>query len=158
MQKLQAILDEDNLLPFKTKQMSVDYCPGSWALYYRDPVACLKRLFGFEAFDGHIHVRPVKEVDENGHRVFRDFFSGEFVQEIYDGGHLKPGQILLLFVLYSDKTHLDVLGVHQSYPVYMYLGNVETEIRNKSGDSGIVLGETCIVLLFELFGHREIFV
>ena len=139
MESLHKLLDDDCGLPFVTDKVSSDLYPDKeYTLFRRSILDCVKHLFAEKDFNGHIHVRPVVQYNDCGQRVFKDLFSGKFVNLIYQ--QLEQGDILLMLCLYSDKTHLDVLGVHEAYPVYMYLGNVETSVRTKSNHAAIVIG------------------
>lgn len=140
MHKLMQILDENAELPFQITKLTTSTWKGEWTLYHRDVLEVIRFYFGMQDFAGHIHVRPVHKVDLNGERVYKDFFSGAFVHDLYSSGKLLPGAILLLVILYSDKTHKDVLGIHEAYPVYLYLGNIPTAVRTKNHNAGIVIG------------------
>ena len=48
-------------------------------------------------------------------------------------------------VIYCDKVHKDVLGWHQSYPLYLVLANVETQARLKGNEGGTLLAELPII-------------
>ena len=70
-----------------------------------------------------------------------------------------PPPTMFLIVVYSDKTHKDVLGWHQCYPVYMYLGNVHTTVRGKKGNAGVMIGECMLVVctcVYQLAVHLQL--
>jgi hypothetical protein len=144
--KLNAILDAQPSLPFTEHKVSSALFPDrEHALYTRDIISCIQHLWHEKQFDGHIHVKPCRERNEDGQRVVTEFFTGQFVADIYK--ELDEGDILIMLILYSDKTHQDVLGVHEAYPVYLYLGNIDTAIRTKNNNAGIVIGVLIMAML-----------
>ena len=88
------------------------------------------------------------KLNQDGRRTVSDFFSGQFVHDVYE--ELDDGDVLILLIVCSDKTHQDVLGIHEAYPVYLYLGNVETKVRTKNGNAGIVIGKLRLLWCFFL--------
>lgn len=142
MRKLNHMLDGNVVLPFQESTLTTETWKGKWTLYHRNVLDVIQYYFGLQQFDKHIHVRPVAPTDIDGSRVYKDFFTGEMVHEMYK--HIPDGHIVLLIILYSDKTHTDVLGIHEAYPVYLYLGNIETAVRCKDNNAGIVIGVSIV--------------
>jgi hypothetical protein len=142
--KLNSILDADPSLPFTKHLVSSSLYPDlEHALFTRNILSCVTHLWHEKDFDGRTHVKPCREKNVDGKRVISEFFTGQFVKDTHDN-ELDDGDVLMLLILHSDKTHQDVLGVHEAYPVYLYLGNVDTDVRTKANHAGLVLG-VCVL-------------
>ena len=141
MDKIKQMLDKSASLPFRSQRVEVQGLVGDYTLYYRDILQCIKSLFATQAFEGKMHVRPVTQHDADGDRIYSDFFTGDFIHDLYASGDLKEDEIVILIILYSDKTHQDVLGVHEALPVCIHLGNVITAAKTGSGNARICIGE-----------------
>jgi hypothetical protein len=137
--KFDSILEKDVPYPeewemrtWKRRELGAPPLPVH--LRVRHPVQCIaKQLIDPELMlgyhDGHRHLRPYINRNEEGQRVYSDLMSSKWAEETE--GMLKPNEILLPVIFYSDGVRLNKVGNNSCEPVQGSLGIFSDEILRK---------------------------
>ena len=137
--KFDSILEKDVPYPeeweMRTwKRRELGAPPRPVHLRVRDPVQCIaKQLIDPELMlgyhDGHRHLRPYINRNQEGQRVYSDLMSSTWAEET--GEMLGPHEILLPLILYSDGVRLNKVGNNSCEPAQGSLGIFSDEVLRK---------------------------
>ncbi|KAI0055041.1 hypothetical protein BV25DRAFT_1816184 [Artomyces pyxidatus] len=142
--QLNAIIDDK--LPsrpdFKVNHVTVE--GESFEFHYRDPLACIRALYGDPDFTPHMVYAPERHyVDaDRTVRVYNEMHTGKWwwrvqraIEEREEGGTVVP------LIVSTDKTQLTSFRNKSAYPIYLTIGNIPKSIRRKpSRRAQILLG------------------
>lgn len=127
-------------------------------LFYRDPIECLRALFGNPLFADTMHYTPFREFKTAARlvRVYEEWMSGNRAWDIqvsdksiyfarntiltYLQSKLPEGATMLGTILSSDKTNISVMtGDRMAHPLLISLANISAGIRMKSSQHAFLL-------------------
>ncbi|KAI0038057.1 hypothetical protein FA95DRAFT_1506102 [Auriscalpium vulgare] len=126
----------DDFLPpvpeFQCEEIEVD--GHTYEVYLRDPLQCIKLLYGNPEFLPHMSFAPERHyADEDlTIRVYHQMHTGKWwwkIQKALEG--LKPGATVVPLLLSTDKTQVTQFRNQSAYPVYLTIGNIAKEIRRQ---------------------------
>ncbi|CDO71967.1 hypothetical protein BN946_scf184943.g1 [Trametes cinnabarina] len=130
-------------------------------LYCRDSWRVVENMAGSADFQGSWHVRPYRQYDENGTRVFSDLFSGHWAWKQADVIAQDPathGAMFTPICIAADKTTASVAtGNQEFHPVYAMSGNVTNEMRRSHREAVVPIGFLPIPKAEEEYANDEEF-
>ncbi|KAG6835260.1 hypothetical protein H0H93_003352, partial [Arthromyces matolae] len=109
-------------------------------LWHRDPVECVKELFGNPGLKDHIAYKPERVyTDKEGtNRIIDEAWTADWWWETQ--GKLPEGAVVAPVIIASDKTTLTQFqGNKVAWPVYMTLGNIAKHKRRQVSSNATVL-------------------
>ncbi|KAI0040234.1 hypothetical protein FA95DRAFT_1503142 [Auriscalpium vulgare] len=114
----------------------------TFEFYHRDPIECIRALYGDPEFAPHLAFTPEKRFsDENRHnRVYSQMNTGKWwwrVQRAIEN-RMRGGTVVPLIVS-TDMTQLTLFRNRAAYPIYLTIGNIPKEIRRKPSRRAHVL-------------------
>ncbi|KAF8872990.1 hypothetical protein BD779DRAFT_1613730 [Infundibulicybe gibba] len=103
-------------------------------IYYRDPLECVKALFGDPEFAGDLLLKPERHYTspDKMDQLYHEMNTGKWwwdTQEQLNKNN--PGGTIVPVIISSDKTQVTLFGSKQAYPVYLTIGNIPKNIRRK---------------------------
>ncbi|KAI0039173.1 hypothetical protein FA95DRAFT_1504536 [Auriscalpium vulgare] len=126
----------DGCLPvvpeFHSEEIEVD--GESFEVFFRDPLQCIKLLYGNPEFLPHMSFAPERHyVDEDlTIPVYHQMHTGRWwwkIQKILEG--INPGATVVPVIVSTDKTQITQFRNQSAYPVYLTIGNIAKEIRRQ---------------------------
>src|SRR5205085_7148242 len=112
-------------------------------LYHRDVMKCVKTLYGDPQFSEHLQFAPEKHFlaeEQVMLRVYHDMHTGQWwwkTQEAVE--NQTPGATIVPIIMSSDKTQITKFRNKSSYPVYITIGNIPKNIRQKLSQHAYML-------------------
>ncbi|KAI0055803.1 hypothetical protein BV25DRAFT_1815128 [Artomyces pyxidatus] len=143
-QELNQIIDKKLPGRPKFKREQVEVAGESYPVYYRDPMECIKALYGDPEFAPHLVYAPERHYvdDDQTIRLYGEMHTGKWwwrVQVTVESR--KPGGTIIPLIISSDKTQLTLFRTKSAYPIYLTIGNLPKDIRRKpSRGAQILLG------------------
>ncbi|TFK59084.1 hypothetical protein BDN72DRAFT_781236 [Pluteus cervinus] len=137
----------DNQLPSPHPQFSREEFVlngHTYELYHRDPVECIRTLWGNRELTPHLIFRPERHYKDADctDRIYHDMHSAKWwwaTQKAIDKD--SPGGTVVPLLISTDKTTLTTIGGKPAYPMYMTAANFPKEIRRKpSRHAQVLLG------------------
>ncbi|KAF8869819.1 hypothetical protein BD779DRAFT_1479404 [Infundibulicybe gibba] len=118
----------------KFKCRNIGVAGESFELYYRNPIDCIRSLFGNPEFCNDLLMAPEMHFTRPNkqNQVYSELNTGSWwweTQEKID--QEKPGGTIIPVIISSDKTQLTTFCGKQAYPVYLTIGNIPKDIRKK---------------------------
>ncbi|KAI0054653.1 hypothetical protein BV25DRAFT_1873302 [Artomyces pyxidatus] len=113
-----------------------------YPLYYRDPMECIKALYGDPEFTPYLTFAPQRHyVDEDQTmRLYSDMYTGKWWWRTQAAiKKVKAGGTILPCIFSSDKTQLTLFRTKSAYLIYLTLGNIPKEIRRKPSRGAQIL-------------------
>ncbi|KAH8147002.1 uncharacterized protein LAJ45_08801 [Morchella importuna] len=108
------------------------------AYYYRDPMSVVRFLLGQRAFRESLVYAPTMEYNELGERMYGEMHTADWWWEMQNT--LPEGSTVVPVICASDGTHLtNFSGDKKAWPVYLTIGNITSEIRNKPSSFAFIL-------------------
>ncbi|KAF8881923.1 hypothetical protein BD779DRAFT_1675255 [Infundibulicybe gibba] len=103
-------------------------------VYYRNPLECVRALFGDPEFAGDLLFKPERHYtsSDKADQLYHEMNTGKWwwdTQKQLDTK--KPGGTIVPVIISSDKTQVTLFGSKQAYPVYLTIGNIPKNIRRK---------------------------
>ncbi|KAI1781999.1 hypothetical protein LXA43DRAFT_977802 [Ganoderma leucocontextum] len=145
-----APLGEVRWTRFEMTHDDADSCPSNaptwkkdtYEVWYRDIREVVKNIISNPDFKTQIDYAPLRELDENGVRQFRNFMGGDWAWAQADEIAKDPnthGAAFVPIILGSDKTTVSVAtGQNEYYPLYASIGNIHNVAR-RAHRNGVVL-------------------
>ncbi|KAF8833373.1 hypothetical protein BDN67DRAFT_992852 [Paxillus ammoniavirescens] len=103
-------------------------------VYFCDILECIRALFGDPEFAPYLAFEPERHYADADHitRMYHDMHTGNWWwQTQKELEKEKPGAMIILVILSSDKTQITMFCNKSAYPVYMTIRNIPKEIRRK---------------------------
>ncbi|TFK60899.1 hypothetical protein BDN72DRAFT_778839 [Pluteus cervinus] len=116
----------------------------TYELYHRDPLECIRTLWGDRELTPHLIFRPERHYEDADCtiRVFHDMHTAKWwwaTQNAVDKD--SPGGTIIPVLISTDKTTLTIFGGKAAYPMYLTIANLPKEIRRKpSRHAQVLLG------------------
>ncbi|TFK58415.1 hypothetical protein BDN72DRAFT_782119 [Pluteus cervinus] len=114
---------------FKRQEFKVD--GHTYEFYYRDPLECIRTLWGDRELTPHLVFLPERHYEDADHTI-RVYHTAKWwwtTQKAVDKD--SPGGTIIPILISTDKTTLTTFGGKAAYPMYMTIGNLPKEIRRK---------------------------
>ncbi|KAF8889565.1 hypothetical protein BD779DRAFT_1610960 [Infundibulicybe gibba] len=133
--ELNKIIDTQlpgNLPHFKRREIKI--AGEVFDIYYRNPLECVKALFGDPEFANDLLLKPERHYTspDKADRLYHEMNTGKWWWETQKQlDKEKPGGTVVPVIISSDKTQVTLFGSKQAYPVYMTIGNIPKNIRRK---------------------------
>jgi hypothetical protein len=117
--------------------------------FYRNPLSCIEFLMRQKRLADNFVYEPYKEYNAKGARIYGEMHTGDWwwraqVRSLVDLlGHetdepqhdVPKGSTILPVICSSDQTHLtNFSGDKKVWPVYLTVGNIPYELRNKPSE------------------------
>ncbi|KAN0131568.1 hypothetical protein V8E53_010676 [Lactarius tabidus] len=118
--------------PFETRSLVIG--GETLELHFRNILACIRCIYSDPEFAQDLAVAPERHYadQEKTARVFNEMYTGDWwwaVQTTLESN--RPGATVIPVILSSDKTQLTLFCGKTAYPVYLTIGNIPKEIRQK---------------------------
>ncbi|KAH8997704.1 hypothetical protein EDB86DRAFT_2803420 [Lactarius hatsudake] len=132
--ELNKIIDTE--LPGRPRFMCKDMTIAGYTLefYFRDILECIRTLYGDPEFARDLVFAPERHYTnhERKCRVYSEMHTGDWWWAVQTSleGH-QPGATVIPVIISSDKTQLTLFRGKAAYPVYLTIGNVPKDIRQK---------------------------
>jgi hypothetical protein len=114
---------------------------GEVVLYHRNPLDAIKVLLSRPKLGIDMAFTPRRSwIDSNGfrERIYSEMFSGDWAWRTQS--ELPAGGALIPVMLGSDKTSLTAIaGGKSAWPLYLSIGNINSQIRNKPLNNAWIL-------------------
>ncbi|TFK66815.1 hypothetical protein BDN72DRAFT_771496 [Pluteus cervinus] len=116
----------------------------TYVLYHRDPMECIRTLWGDHELTPHLVFRPERHYEDEDHtiRIYHDMHTAKWwwaTQKAVDRD--SPGGTIIPLLISTDKTTLTIFGGKAAYPMYLTIANLPKEIRRKpSRHAQVLLG------------------
>ncbi|KAG1802364.1 hypothetical protein EV424DRAFT_1351759 [Suillus variegatus] len=135
VKELNAIIDHELLTgrpKFKREQIVV--AGEAFNVYYRNVIECVKSLYSDPNFARYLAFVPEHHYADKDETVclFHDMHTGKWwwdTQKKLD--QHSPGGTIIPIIISSDKTQVTLFRNKSAYPVYLTIGNIPKEIRQK---------------------------
>ncbi|KAH9175218.1 hypothetical protein EDB89DRAFT_2113355 [Lactarius sanguifluus] len=132
--ELNKIIDKE--LPghpqFKCEDMTIT--GNTLQFYFRDVLECIRTLYGNPEFARDLVFVPECHYTDHERKchVYSEMHTGDWWWAVQTSleAH-RPGAMVILVILSSDKTQLTLFRGKAAYPVYLMIGNVSKDIRRK---------------------------
>ncbi|KAJ3719415.1 hypothetical protein C8R42DRAFT_584463, partial [Lentinula raphanica] len=114
----------------------------SFDMYARDILECIRALYGNPGHAQFMCFAPERHYADTDRtlRLYHDFNTGKWwwdTQKAVEAD--KPGATIIPVILSSDKTQITLFRNKSAYPVYLTIGNLPKEIRQKPSQQGQIL-------------------
>ncbi|KAJ3723812.1 hypothetical protein C8R42DRAFT_719715 [Lentinula raphanica] len=111
-------------------------------IYRRDILECIQALYGNPDHSQYLCFTPERHYADADKtiRLYHDFNTGKWwwdTQKAVEAD--KPGATIIPVILSSDKTQVTLFRNKSAYPVYLTIGNLPKEIRQKPSQQGQIL-------------------
>ncbi|KAJ3769430.1 hypothetical protein FB446DRAFT_812086 [Lentinula raphanica] len=111
-------------------------------IYRRDILECIQALYGNPDHAQYLCFTPERHYADADKtiRLYHDFNTGKWwwdTQKAVEAD--KPGATIIPVILSSDKTQITLFRNKSAYPVYLTIGNLPKEIRQKPSQQGQIL-------------------
>ncbi|THU84840.1 hypothetical protein K435DRAFT_822599 [Dendrothele bispora CBS 962.96] len=141
--QLNKIIDEQ--IPIERPSFSrteVVVAGEAFDLYKRDILECIRALYGSPEHAQYLCIAPERHYSNANMncRLYHDIHTGKWwwdTQKAIEGR--KPGATIVPVILSSDKTQVTLFRNKAAYPVYLTIGNLPKEIRQKPSQQGQIL-------------------
>ncbi|TFK70185.1 hypothetical protein BDN72DRAFT_870442 [Pluteus cervinus] len=116
----------------------------TYELYHRDPLECIRTLWGDRELTPHLIFRPERHYEDADCtiRIYHDMHTAKWwwaTQKAVDKN--SPGGTIIPLLISTDKTTLTMFGGKAAYPMYLTIANLPKEIRRKpSRHAQVLLG------------------
>ncbi|KAG1731873.1 hypothetical protein EDD22DRAFT_788370 [Suillus occidentalis] len=132
--ELNKICDKDLPGRPKFKHEQIIVAGEAFDVFYRDIVECIRSLYSDpDSTDFLIFKLQRHYADEDQTvRLFHDMHTGQWwwdTQKALD--RRRPGATIIPVIILSDKTQVTMFRNKTAYPVYLTIGNIPKEIRQK---------------------------
>ncbi|KAH8100148.1 hypothetical protein BXZ70DRAFT_894126 [Cristinia sonorae] len=117
---------------FRCKEVTA--CGEAFDVYYRDPLECVKALYGDPNFAADLVFKPERHYADADQtiRMYHELFSGKWWWQTQKSVEKEtPGATIVPIIISSDKTRLTNFKGKTAYPVYLTIGNIPKEVRRK---------------------------
>ncbi|KAN0141530.1 hypothetical protein V8E53_000775 [Lactarius tabidus] len=126
----------DNVLPGRPPFVCREFVIGGETLefYFRDILSCIRSIYSDPAFAQDLIFAPEQHYTdhERTEHVYSEMHTGDWwwaVQTTLESH--RPGATVVPVIISSDKTQLTLFRGKSAYPVYLTIGNVPKDIRQK---------------------------
>ncbi|KAJ3915181.1 hypothetical protein F5877DRAFT_92392 [Lentinula edodes] len=111
-------------------------------LYKRPVMECIQALYGSPEHVHYLCLTPEQHYSDANktNRLYHDMYTGKWwwsTQKQLEKD--KPGATIVPVILSSDKTQITLFRNKSAYPVYLTIGNLPKEIRQKPSQQGQIL-------------------
>ncbi|KAG8914615.1 hypothetical protein FRC02_004895 [Tulasnella sp. 418] len=127
----------DNELPeiasWLSVKMRLENSDEEYDVYYRNPLDCIKGLYGNPAFADKMVFAPERHWtdSERKSRIYNEMYAGDWWWRKQNEVKT-PGATIILVIVGTDKSQLTVFsGGKEVYPAYLTIGNIPKNIRRK---------------------------
>ncbi|KDQ06449.1 hypothetical protein BOTBODRAFT_121523 [Botryobasidium botryosum FD-172 SS1] len=140
--ELNKIIDADLFGQLDFHHEEIELGGETFDVYFRDGIECIRALYGNPEFAPILVFTPECHYADADQivQLFHDMNTGKWwwrtqvkLEELREGATIIP------IIISSDKTQLMVFGGKTAYPVYMTIGNLPKEIRQKPSHQGQIL-------------------
>ncbi|KAG2088158.1 uncharacterized protein F5147DRAFT_781078 [Suillus discolor] len=140
--ELNKIIDDELPGRPKFKHDQIVVANEAFDVYYRDIIECIKALFSDPSFADFLVFAPERHYADEDEtiRLYHEMHTGKWwwnSQKHLD--HERPGATIIPIIISSDKTQVTMFCNKTAYPVYMTIGNIPKDIRQKPSCQAHVL-------------------
>ncbi|KAI0065024.1 hypothetical protein BV25DRAFT_1869164 [Artomyces pyxidatus] len=140
--ELNAIID--NQLPSRPafKRQRIEVHGETFEFYHRDPLECIKALYGDPTFAPHLAFAPQRHYEDEDQtiRIYNEMHTGKWWWRTQSAVEARePGGTIIPVLISTDKTQITLFRNKSAYPIYMTIGNIPKDIRRKPSRGAQIL-------------------